>query len=150
MKRALSLLLLLILGVAIGGGAGYGAVLLFAKPGGSEPKAAATPAAEPPRSFVSSAKILAPLVFSDGRLAGYVNFDVSLEVESDKADMVTSKLPLMLHAINMRTWRTPLATGPDGLLANIGGFRDVVRAASTEAFGEGTVKRIAITRAEPA
>ena len=78
MKRALSLLLLLILGVAIGGGAGYGAVLLFAKPGGSEPKAAATPAAEPPRSFVSSAKILAPLVFSDGRLAGYVNFDVSL------------------------------------------------------------------------
>ncbi len=149
MKRVLSLLLLLILGVAIGGGAGYGAVLLFAKPSG-EPKAAATPAAEPPRSFVSSAKILAPLVFPDGRLAGYVNFDVSLEVAGDKAETVTSKLPLMLHAINMRTWRTPLATGPDGLLANIGGFRDVVRAASTEAFGAGTVKRIAITRAEPA
>lgn len=149
MKRVLSLLLLLVLGVAIGGGAGYGTVMLFAKPGGA-PKAAATPAPEAPRSFVSSAKVLAPLVFPDGRLAGYVNFDIALEVSSDKAASVTERLPLLLHAINMRTWRTPLASGPDGLLANINGFRDVVRAAATDAFGAGTVKRIAITRAEPA
>lgn len=146
MKRALFLVMVLLLGVMVGGGAGYGAVLLFAKPG----DAPVAPPPAPKRSFVSSTKILAPLVFLDGRLAGYVTFDIALEVPEDKAAEVTEKLPLLLHAINMRTWRTPLASGPDGQLASIGGFRNVVRDAAAEAFGRNTVTRIAITRAEPA
>lgn len=146
MKKILFALVMLIAGVAVGGGAGYGAILLLGPPA----KASAQPVEQKPPVFVPGENILAPLVFSDGRLAGYVKFDIQLEVAEDQVAMVTAKMPFLLHAINMKTWRTPLATGPDGLLANIEGFRKVAADASIQAFGPHVVKRVAITRAEPA
>jgi hypothetical protein len=101
--------------------------------------------------FVPVDKLLAPLVSAeDGRLTGYVQFQFNLEVPRDKSSDVTKRLPLLLHAINMRTFKTPMAAGKDGLLPSLDQFRKVVETAAPEAFGAGVVRKVAITQATPA
>lgn len=143
MKKLLLTLVILLAGAGVGGGAAIGARHLAGPP---KPVVKA----EQPPVFVRASKILAPLVLADGRLAGYVTFDAALQVPADQAAIVTAKLPMLFHAINMRTYHTPLATGPDGMLPDINGLRAVVMAASAEAFGRAVVRRAAITRAESA
>ena len=145
MKKILFLLAILLAGLGLGGGAAYATVLLL---GPRAPAAGAHAQVEP--SFVDVGKILAPLVFADGRLSGYVQFQVQLEVPADKAEFVAARLPLLLHAINMRTYRTPMAAGPDGLIPDIETFRKVVMAAGPEAFGAGILRKVAVTQANPA
>ena len=143
MKKFLLPLGVLLAGTGVGGGAAYGTSLLL----GPKPAPAAPEAAE--TSFVPAQKILAPLVDADGRLVGYTSLDIALEVEAEQAEAITAKLPLLLHAINMRTYRTPMAAGPDGLLPDLGMFRKLVMESATEAFGAGVVKRAAVTGAIP-
>lgn len=145
MKKVLFLFATLLAGLAAGGGAAYATVSIMgpAKPG----HAAADQA---PPSFVDAGKVLAPLVFADGRLSNYVQFQIQLEVPADKIDFVTPRLPLLLHAINMRTFKTPMAAGADGQLPNVEAFRKLVMAAAPEAFGAGVVQKVAITAATPA
>jgi len=146
MKKILFPLLVLLSGAGVGGGAAYGTGMLVG------PRAAHAPekAEDVPTSFVPAEKIMAPLVMPDGRLAGYVSFDIQLEVAADEAETVTARLPLLLHAINMRTYRTPMAAGPDGLLPDLGTFRTLVMQAAPEAFGKDVVRRVAVTQAVPA
>ncbi|HVJ01901.1 MAG TPA: hypothetical protein VM662_06930 [Sphingomonas sp.] len=145
MKKALFLLAVVLAGLGLGGGAAFATVLLLGPRGAS-----ASSAPDAATSFVDGGKVLAPLVFADGRLSGYVEFQVQLQVPDDKAEYVTARLPLLLHAINMRTFRTPMAAGPDGLLPNLEAFRKVVLDAAPEAFGAGVVRKVAVTKATPA
>jgi len=145
MKKILFLLVTLLAGLGLGGGAAYATVMLM---GPQKPRAAHVAEVEP--SFVDAGKILAPLVFADGRLSGYVQFQVQLEVPADKAEFVTARMPLLLHAINMRTYRTPMAAGPDGLIPDLETFRKVVMTAAPEAFGAGVLRKVAVTQANPA
>lgn len=140
-------LVVLIAGAGTGGGAAFATQQLL-----GPPPPASQEQAEPEvvTSFVPVAKVMAPLVLEDGHLVGYVAFDFELEVPVDDAPMVTQKLPLLLHAINMRTYRTPLAAGADGMLPDIERMRRVVMEAAPDAFGKGVVRRAAITKAEPA
>ncbi|MDP5281207.1 hypothetical protein Q9Q95_19940 [Sphingomonas sp. DG1-23] len=147
MKKILFLLVTLLAGLGLGGGAAYATVMLLGpKPAG----AAAASHTEVEPSFVDAGKILAPLVFADGRLSGYVQFQVQLEVPADKAEFVAARMPLLLHAINMRTYRTPMAAGPDGLIPDLETFRKVVMTAAPEAFGAGVLRKVAVTQANPA
>jgi hypothetical protein len=145
MKKILLPVILLIGGLGVGGGAAFATMLVVGPRGAS---AHAKEEAEP--TMVDAGKVLAPLVFADGRLSGYVEFAMQLEVPEDKKDFVAARLPMLLHAINMRTYRTPMAAGPDGLLPNIEEFRKVVDAAAPEAFGGHIVQKVAITQATPA
>lgn len=148
MKKILMPVIVLVAGTGVGGAAGYAATAAL-RP--SSPTAASTASApQVATRFVPVDQVIAPLVMPDGRLSGYVEFAVQLEVPEDQADAVTVRLPLLLHAINMRTYRTPLAAGPDGMLPDIGGLRAVVMAAAPEAFGPGVVRRVAVTQATPA
>jgi len=147
MKTFVMIPVLLIAGAGLGGGAAYGVTMLVGPAKAGQP---AAPAPQAPPVFVPSKDMIAPLVFADGRLAGYVKFDIELEVRETDAATVSAKLPLLLHAVNMQTWRTPLATGPDGLLANIDAIRSLVERAADRAFGKHVVKRVAVTRAEAA
>ena len=147
MNKLLLLPVLLLAGLGVGGGAAYGTITLMGPP---KPAAAHAEAEAAEPSFVDAGKVLAPLVTADGRLSGYVQFQVQLEVPEDKAADVTARLPLLLHAINMRTYRTPMAAGPDGLLPDLGTFRKVVMEAAPEAFGAGVLKKVAVTQASPA
>jgi hypothetical protein len=99
---------------------------------------------------VPTGEILAPLVFADGRLAGYVTFECQLEVPQGSAADVGAKLPLLLNAVNMRTYRAPLASGPDGLVPGLDTFRRVVMDAAVDVYGKGAVRSVAVTRASPA
>jgi hypothetical protein len=147
MKKILFFVALLIAGLGVGVGAAYATELLL----GPRKPAAPTPAVTSNKpNFVATGKILAPLVGADGRLAGYESFEVQLNVAEDQSALVTAKLPLLLHAINMRTYRTPMASGPDGMLPDIEVFRKVVQQAADDAFGKNVVKRAAITSATPA
>jgi hypothetical protein len=146
MKKILFLLVTLLAGLGLGGGAAYATVMLL----GPKPAAAAAAHDEIAPSFVDAGKVLAPLVFPDGRLSGYVQFQVQLEVPADKAEFVTARMPLLLHAINMRTYRTPMAAGPDGLIPDLETFRKVVMTAAPEAFGAGVLRKVAVTQANPA
>ncbi|WP_330219650.1 hypothetical protein [Novosphingobium barchaimii] len=101
-------------------------------------------------AFVPAGEILAPLVFADGRLSGYVTFECQLEVPKDASDEVGAKLPLLLNAINLRTYRSPLASGPDGLVPGLAAFRKVVMDAALEVYGKDVVRSVAVTRASPA
>ncbi len=146
MKKILFPLAVLIAGTGVGGGAAIATRTLL---GPAHGKADAREQSIQDLTFVKAEKIVAPLVFGDGRLAGYVSFDVDLQVPMDDGAMVAGRLPLLLHAINLRTYRTPIAAGPDGMLPNIAALRTVVMTAATEAFGPNIVRRAAITRAEP-
>jgi hypothetical protein len=150
MKKILFLLIVLVAGLGLGGGAAFATMLALGPRHETEAGGASAPAEETDVSFVPTGKVLAPLVFSDGHLAGYVQFDVQLEVAKDKSDFVTARLPLLLHAINMRTYRTPMAAGPDGLLPDLDVFRKVVLQAAQEAFGAPLVRKVAVTSATPA
>lgn len=147
MKKILFLLVVLLAGLGLGGGAAYATVMLL---GPQAPKAATAAHDDGEKSFVDAGKVLAPLVFADGRLSGYVQFSIQLEVPADKAEFVTARLPLLLHAINMRTYRTPMAAGPDGLIPDLETFRKVVMTAAPEAFGAGVLRKVAVTQANPA
>lgn len=146
MKKLLFMLVTLLAGLGVGGGAAYATAMLL----GDKSHSAAEAPPEPDPSFVDAGQILAPLVFADGRLAGYVQINMQLMVPPDKVGFVTARLPLLLHAINMRTYRTPLAAGPDGMIVNIDAFRKVVLTASPEAFGPNIVRKVAVTAATPA
>jgi len=147
MKKALFLLIVLLAGLGLGGGAAFATMLVLGPTHGTE---GATVSEDAKVSFVPTGKVLAPLVFADGHLAGYVQFDIELEVPQDKAQFVTDRLPLLLHAINMRTYRTPMAAAPDGMLPDIEVFRKVVLQAAQEAFGAPIVRKVAVTAASPA
>lgn len=142
MKRTFLILVLLVLGVAVGGGAAWATVMLL----GPQP----AHVEEADSAFVPTGPVLAPLVMRDGRLSGYVSFEIQLEVPADQQEFVTARMPMLLHAINLRTFRSPLASGPDGMLPNVDQFRAVVMAAAPEAFGQSVVRHAAITQANPA
>jgi hypothetical protein len=151
-KTPVLAVIVVIAGLAAGGGAAFGTSLVLgnkAAPGAKAGAADHGAEAELP-VFVPTGKMLAPLVFSDGRLAGYVSFRAQLEIAPDKAEFVTARLPLLLHAVNMRTYKTPMASGPDGMLPDLTAFRTLLTSASDEAFGKGVVKRAAIVEAAPA
>lgn len=144
MKKLLIPIVLLILGVAVGGAAAFGTALLTgARTARAEQGSADT-------SFVPTGQILAPMVFPDGRLAGYVNFEAQLEVPQDRADLVKQRLPVLLNAVNMRTYRTPMTSGRDGLVPGVEAFRRVLRAAAVETYGRATIRKVAVTQATPA
>lgn len=147
MKKFLLPLGVLLAGTGVGGAAAYGTSMVVGAP--SAAKAAPAPEAKE-MAFVPATDVIAPLVTEEGRLAGYVQFEMQLEVGTDKVDYVTARLPLLLHAINMRTYKTPMAAGPDGLLPDLEAFRAIVMAAAPEAFGANVVKAAAITQAVPA
>ncbi len=138
MNRIVTYAVLLLLGLGTGGAAAFGTALMMH---GREP------AAEQATVFVPTGQILAPLVFSDGRLAGYVTFDAQIEVPASEGNAVKQRLPVLLNAINMRTFRAPLASGPDGLLPNVEGFRRVLLESAIEAYGKAKIRRVAVTQA---
>jgi len=141
MRKSLLLGLVLILGLGTGG-AGALAVNLVIADRQTKAREASV--------FVATGTIMAPLAFPDGRLAGYASFEAEIEVSSEGAPRVRKEMPLLLDAVNMRTYRTPLASGPDGMIPGVGAFRSVLFEAAVKTFGQETVRRAVVTQATPA
>lgn len=140
MKKLLGSALALTLGLGVGGGSAYAVGYIWSNH---------EQWAEPSLEFVAAGPILAPLVFADGRLSSYASFDVELEVPSEETERVKTMLPVLLNAVNLRTYRAPMASGPDGLVPNLEAFRAVVAEAAAETYGAELVRRVAVTQAKP-
>ncbi|GAB5349275.1 hypothetical protein [Alteriqipengyuania sp. 357] len=146
-KKIIMPIALLAGGVGIGSGAAYATAMVL----GSAEGGGAGGSEAGPTTLVKVEDVIAPLVLPDGqRLAGYVSFQLALQVPEDKADEVSAHIPLLLHEINMRTYRTPMASGPDGTLPTLEVFRQIVQEAADIAFEKGTVSAVAISGARPA
>lgn len=143
--KALMPILLILGGTAGGAGGGFAVLKVMGTPSA---KAKVTHEPEEPTAFVPTGAILAPIVASDGHLSGYASFEVQLEVPASKATEVTGKLPLFLNAVNMRTYRAPMAAGPDNVLPDLKVFRSVLMEAAKESLGS-DVKNAAVTNAAP-
>ncbi|URD61916.1 hypothetical protein M8312_05250 [Sphingomonas sp. KRR8] len=91
--------------------------------------------------------VLLPLVFSDGQLAGYASLKLQLRVAPGTGEAVKERLPLLLNAVNLQTYRTPLASGADGRLPDLSNFRLLVQRCADQALGRGTIIQVAITEA---
>ena len=146
MGKILFPLIILLLGAGVGAASGFGVRQVLGPPAAAGP----SKPAKVETTLVPLPRMTAPLVLPDGRLSGYVAFEEQLEVPTEDAARVTAELPYLQHAINMRTYRIPLAAGRDGALPNIDVFRRVTLDAATEAFGRGVVRRVAVTQAVPA
>ena len=148
MNKFVKAIVMLVAGAGLGGGAAYGTDMIL----GGSIAAPGNPSGDDasPAQLASAGTLLAPLVLANGHLSGYVSFDVEFEVGEDDAEYVAALQPLFAHELNLRTYRAPLAAGPDGLLPDLDGLREVVDDAATAAFGEGVVRRSLITKAVPA
>jgi hypothetical protein len=140
MNKLLGAALALVLGVGVGGCSAYAVGYIW-----DNHEQWAAPKVE----FVPMGAVMAPLVFEDGRLSGYASFEIELEVPSGQAEMVKTMRPVLLNAVNLRTYRTPMASGPDGLVPNLETFRAVVAKAAAETYGKDMVRRVAVTQASP-
>lgn len=144
-KRIVMGLFATVAGLGVGGAGAWG-VLHFA------PQLVTGHAKKPgkgPTEFVPPVEVLAPLVFADGRLSGYETFEIQLEVPRGTTEEVGAKLPLLMNAVNLRTYRTPMASGPDGMLPGLDAFRKVVMDAALEVYGKDAVRSVAVTKASP-
>ncbi|PNU02736.1 hypothetical protein A8V01_25790 [Novosphingobium guangzhouense] len=145
MKRIVMGLLATVAGLGVGGAGAWG-VIQFA------PQLLTGHAKKPgsgPTEFVPPVEVLAPLVMADGHLSGYETFEIQLEVPQGTTDDVAAKLPLLMNAVNLRTYRAPLAAGPDGMLPGLDAFRRVVMDAAADVYGKGAVRSVAVTKASP-
>lgn len=145
-KRIVIGLVAVIAGLGVGAGGAWAALRFFPQVVTGHPAKAKPQATE----FVPPVEILAPLTFTDGRLTGYAKFEVQLEVAQGEVEAVGAKLPLLMNAVNLRTYRTPLASGPDGLVPGLAQFRKVVMDAAEEVYGKDVVRSVAVTQAAPA
>jgi hypothetical protein len=151
MKPPLAYLIVVLVAAGAGAGGAYGVVAYLKPPAVATAGKPADPAADPdePLVILPASRVLAPLVFPDGRLAGYANFSFQLEVAEKDAARVTEDMPVLINAINMRTYRTAMARDPDGQIPDLDILRRTIEAAHREAFGAGIVRRVLVVDAMP-
>lgn len=146
MKQLLIVVLALLLGA--GGGA---AGMHFLGPAGQQAEKPAASAAPLPEEseILPPFKVRAPIVFSDGNLSTYARFSVQLVVRAETAEQAGEMQPLVINAINMRTFQAPLAQSPDGQIPSVQAFRDIVLASAQEVLGRSNVSKALVTDIEP-
>ena len=145
MAGAKSLLVMTLAGLVAGAGGGAGVAFLL--PAGPKPR---PPVEAGDAQFVPLGTLLIPLSLADGRFTGYVRMEAQLEVGAGDAEGVTARLPLVIHAVNLRAYAKPLAAGPDGRLPNAAAIRAIVAEEAGKALGKGVVRSVALTSLEPA
>ena len=142
-NKILTGLVMLVSGTAIGGATAYGLINFMPQ---------VLPAFEAPAAaseFMEMPPVMAPLVDKTGKLVGYGAFEIQYEVPKGEAEEMAASIPVLLDAINMRTYRAPLAGGTDSVIPSLGALRKVLLEAGAEVYGKERIRSVAITRASP-
>lgn len=101
--------------------------------------------------YVALGKVTLPVVDKDGDLVRYVAIDASLEVPQGDGDEAKTKLPVVLHQINMVTWKSALSSGPDGELVDTNAVEKIFETAAKQVYGKDLpVNRVLLTSTIPA
>jgi hypothetical protein len=149
MKKILTLLILLLLGIGIGGGAAYGVGMVMGPPPVEDTHAKEAKAEHVETAFIPTGALTLPIVTNEGDLTGYGVFELQLEVTEEGEAEVASQMPLVLNAINMRTYRTPMTAGKQKVLPDLDVLSRIAMEASTQSLGKGKVIRAVVTSAKP-
>jgi hypothetical protein len=103
-----------------------------------------------PMEYVEVGKVTLPLVDEQGDLVSYVKVEASLEVPEGEGEAAKLKLPVVLHEINMVTWRSALSKGSDGRLVDTKAVEKIFVGAAKQVYGKDLdVKRVLVTSAIP-
>lgn len=145
MKKILGLILILLLGIGTGAGASFGIGMVMGPP--APPKAEVK--VEDEKIFMPTGPLVLPVVTVDGDLSGYGNFEVQLEIKKRDEAELKPRMPLLLHAINLRAYRTPMAAGKQKILPDLNQLSAVVMESATAAWGKGKVLRAVVISARP-
>lgn len=145
MAGAKNIIVMGLAGLIAGAGGGAGAALLL--PAGEKPRA---PVSAGDGAFVTLGALLVPLSLEDGQFTGYVRIEAQLDVMAEDAEGVKERLPLVIHAVNIRAYGKPLAAGPDGRLPDAAAFRAIVSEEANKVLGKGVVRSVALTSLAPA
>lgn len=132
---------------------GSGAVGIQYAVGAMMPAAVAAQRAERPEDveYVEVGKIMVPVVDHDGDLMSYLKVEAMLEVPEGTGEEVKVKLPVVIHEINMVTWRTALSAGPDGRLVDTNALQKIFAGAAARVYGKDVkVERVLLTSTIPA
>lgn len=147
MPKILSLLLTI--GASLAAGAGGGAAVVTLLPHDKAP-AEREPIEVGDGKFVTLGALLIPIRIADGTLTAYASVEPQIEVAAEDEEGVKARLPLIINAVNMRAFETPLAAGPDDRLPNAAEIRRIVSEESVKVLGRGSVRSVALTRLSPA
>lgn len=145
MKKVATPLLMLLLGLAAGAGGGSAVALLLPP---AAPSHAPVQAGD--SRFVTLGALLVPVLVADRQLTAYASVEAQLEVGADDEEGVTARIPLVIHAVNVRLYRTALGSGPDGRLPDASAIRTAVAEEAQKVLGPGVVRSVALTRLAPA
>jgi hypothetical protein len=148
MKKILTLIILLVLGIGIGGGASYGVGMYLGPPPAKDAHAA--PKKEHiETAFIPTGPLTLPVVTNEGDLTGYGIFEMQLEVAEESEAEIAGQMPLILNAINLRTYRTPMTAGKQKVLPDLDVLSRIAMDASAQALGKDKVLRAVVTSAKP-
>lgn len=100
--------------------------------------------------YVDVGRMMVPLVDPNGDLVGYVAIEARMELLAENQAEVRDRLPVLQHEINMRSWKTGLAAGPDHMLLGTDNAMRLYKEAAAKAFGKHVVRRILLTSVTPA
>lgn len=145
LKKIITLLLILLLGLGAGAGAAFGVSQLLGPPPTPDPHAAK----KIETAFVPTGPLVLPIVTTDANLSGYGAFEMQIEVALDDEADVGANMPMVLHAINMRAWATPMAAGRQKILPDLDVLTRLALDAAQKALGKGKVLRVVVTSARP-
>ncbi len=140
-------ILVLVLGIALLGGAGYGGWTLYttyyAPPEGEEAKAEEPPP-KVPTSFVRLAPLVVPVI-GPRKVEQFVTIVVTLEVIAEKAPMVSARQPKVVDAF-LTTLYGALddKSVMNGNLVNIPAVKEKLTAAVTRVVGDGVVQTVLV------
>ena len=149
-RKRIKTLLVAVTGLAVGSVAAVGILHSF---GVSVPAAFANDRTSRPQAmeYVAVGKLTVPVVDREGELVRYVAIEASLEVPRGMGDEAKAKLPVVLHQINMVTWKSALSTGADGELVDTNSVEKIFETAAKQVYGKDvTVNRVLLTSTVPA
>ena len=147
MAGAKGLIIMVVAGLIAGSGGGAAVAFLVPAKGAEKPREAVSAGDS---SFQSLGPLLVPLLYPNGNFTGYVRMEAQLEVGTEDAEGVKTRMPLVIHAVNVRAYNRPLAGGPDGRLPDAAAFRTIVAEEAGKVLGKGVVRSVAVTSIAPA
>jgi flagellar basal body-associated protein FliL len=153
-KTGLVAALMLVLGLAVGGGGAAGYFLFLApKPPAEGVVAEAKPAEEEAEKakpeYFAMDRMMVPMIDQRGLLVGYLSLDLSLEIDPLQADVLKNNLPIVRHTFNEVMSTVPLGRADNPKLLDFPKAQAALVKAANEALGEPVVKQLVIVSALP-
>lgn len=151
-KSPLVPILAAVAGIALGGGGAAGYFLTRPPAGANaetqpaEEKGADADAAP---EFVDLSRLTVPMIDPAGKLKGYMNLDLKLEVPASEVEFTKARVPIIRHAINETVSGTSVADPKNPELLDYKRTEKLLMDAVNAALGKQVVQSVQVVAAMP-